>query len=277
MAYKTIEIEGTQIEINKRNVADFENSKFHGQKLHHPFNFVIEEKEERIVPKKGNPYNKKVKSAHYTSSFTSSDVELDIKNATSIQIKHDGSCGFIMWNKYTQEHVPMTRIDLKKKNGKFPEPDPSWIQCEPMPEGDNVHWPHFRPCLSPGEKFNDKFQLEAFRHAVISGELVGAGSFTCEYMGRKVNYDKNDPIEHNALIVPHGSYTIEIPKEMRTFEGFQKVLEALPTIEGFVIYGASGTVYKIRRNMYKHDWPIVEEPSSFSIDAALIKKGNYTD
>ena len=99
-------------------------------------------------------------------------------------------------------------------------------------------------------------------------------SFTCEYMGTKMGSKACDPIEHECVIVPHGSIVIDIPYELRNFLGFRKILETI-SIEGFIIYGSEGNIYKMRRAMFTDDndvsyeWPATDI-LALSVHAALI-------
>lgn len=235
------------------------NKSFFGQKVMHPFiREMYKVEETRFNKKKNVPYTVTINSIAYDDKFISEEVENDIKNADRFEIKHDGCCGFISYDEKTDSFTPYTRFDVKrnKKTGQFDSVLTNWIPCEPLPTNpDATHWPHFRRCDEEPKMY--QYQLDAFNCARENGKLDKAkGSFTCEYMGKKINYCIMDPIEHNALIVPHGSYQIQIPLNMRTFNGFQTIFTKIPDIEGIMVYGNSGTVYKIRRDMYKGlIWP----------------------
>lgn len=255
--------DGDDISVKYLTLQEILNNKstFTGNKLHHPF--------EQIKGKNGT---------HYTKEFTSNDVDDDISNAVRFEIKHNGCCGYIKYDKDTQSFIPMTRYDIKenKSTGDFSSPNSDWIPCEEKPsksefvKGVSRHWPHFRSCLEKGKEKDYGYQLEAFNMAIKSGKLDNIKeSFTCEYMGKKINYDNMDPIEQNALIVPHGSYTIDIPNHLRNYEGFKKVLIAIPDIEGIIVHGKSGTLYKIRRNMYDDIEMINSNQTCFSKYASL--------
>jgi hypothetical protein len=251
---------------------------FTGQKLLHALNRVeITKTTTRFHKKKKKNIEYTTRTKVYDDKFMSKDVEEDIKNATSIQLKHDGCCGCIVFDEKTQELIPYTRYDIKrnKKTKEFNEPEKGWIQCEPKPtKPEATHWPHMRRCSEEPKQY--KHQIYAFEQAKKSGMLDDIKkTFMCEYMGKKVNYKKEDPIDENCLIVPHGSYSIDIPIEKRNYTGFREVMEMYPDIEGFVIYGKLNT-YKIRRDAFSGlDWPsgaTNDKINRFSEKAALGHK-----
>ena len=208
--------------------------KFNGQKLFHLF--------KRVVLDDTKQYKKHV----YTNEFGSKDLEKQIKSARFF-VKHDGMCGFMLFEKDTKKFIPYTRYDNKKnkKTGKFKPVNKEWIQCEPL-DKNATHWPHFRKL----EEKKDKWQLEAFKLAKASGKLEGiTESFTCEYMGKKCNMPPADKLEKNAVIVPHCSIEMFFADDLKTFEGIKKILSYL-CIEGMVVYFENGRIFKILRAMF---------------------------
>mgnify|MGYP003385839801 CR=1 FL=1 len=249
----------TVITIPLEKLSSNETKLFFGQKVLHPFvRELYETTVKKFNKKKNSEYDVQIKSMGYCDKFISSEVENSIKNTNRFEIKHDGCCGFIKYDSKSDSFTPYTRFDVKKnkKTGQFDSVPSEWIPCEPLPTSpDATHWPHFRQCIEDSKLY--QHQLNAFNHAQGTGTLNKAkGSFTCEYMGKKINYCSMDPIEQNALIVPHGSYQIQIPSELRTFDGFKMVFTQMPDIEGIMAYGEDGTIYKIRRDMYQGlIWP----------------------
>lgn len=207
------------------------DNNFNGQKLMHPFKF--------------NDKN------CYSNEFTSEGVKDDFQNIKEIHVKHDGACGLMYYDAKEKKYIPYTRYDIKKnkKTGKFGEPQDNWIECEPKPTSDGAtHWAHFRSAYEDNKAY--KWQIAAFDSLLASQKLNDCTkSFTCEYMGKKCNYTKTDPVDLDSCVIPHGSLVMEVPKELHSFEGFYKLLQSFPIIEGVVIY-CEKNVYKIRRNMY---------------------------
>lgn len=236
---------------------------FNGQKLFHPIKTKTIT-ETFTVKNRSNKETIKTKSELvYDSIFENNEVENSIKNAQSFEMKHDGSCGLILWDEVKQEYVPYARYDVKrddKNNTDFKPVPPNSIPCEPKPTNDAAtHWPHFVPCHSDHKMY--KWHLHAFSLMIQSGKLDGIKrSFTCEYMGKKFNYKKSDGVNEDAVIVPHGLVSLNIPVELRTVDGFKQILEKLSFIEGLIIHGRNGIVWKIRRDMFHNgskrmDWP----------------------
>jgi hypothetical protein len=101
-----------------------------------------------------------------------------------------------------------------------------------------------------------KWYIKAFEDSqtfisTMSPDIYG-NIVTIEYMGPKFNGKVSDPIEREAGIVLHGSLQMEIPRELRTPEGFKHIFQALPVIEGLVAYPSSGlSPMKIRAEMFE--------------------------
>ena len=290
--YET-EIDGSKIKILSRNLDEIlkeqkQENNFKGQKIFHPFKTKKINQPYSFKDKRGTIKNRTRTCLVYDNSFESPEIQNLIKEAREIQFKHDGACGYMYYDS-KEKYVPYTRYDIKKdkKTGLFKEAKPEWIPCQDKPDDpEATHYPHFRSCF---EENNDyKWQLEAFKKFCNSDQFTKhSKSFTCEFMGRKFNYKKSDPVDDDASIVPHGSIILEIPKELRTYDGFLKIFKELPFIEGFVVYCNNNSIFKIRREMYvdndgkKLEWgnydftnsqfkKIVESFSGFS-DSVAIK------
>lgn len=242
-----------------------EKSNFLGQKLHHPFKTIKADEEYTIYDKyKKKDVIKTAKILVYDNDFISEEARNDIINSESIMMKHDGSCGYILWNEKENMFIPYARYDVKKDDNDddtFKQPPKNSIACEPQPTNpDATHWPHMVPCHCDLKAY--KWQLHAFQLMIASGKLDQIkSSFTCEYMGKKFNWKSSDPVNEESVIVPHGLIGFNIPKTLRTIDGFKKILETIPFIEGFIIHGKNN-IWKIRRDMFyesdkkkKLEWP----------------------
>lgn len=232
-------------------------SSFNGQKLHHPFKTnEIDDTYTYWDSKKRKNITKPCKELVYADEFLSEESKDDIQNASRIEMKHDGSCGFILYDEQSGKFVPYTRYDMKKdKDGNFKEIPKDAILCEEKPTDPSAtHWPCFVPVLPDGDnkKQEYKWQQQAFelmtRSARFDNDKVKF-SFTCEYMGKKINWKKSDPIDEDAVIVPHGLIEFNIPIELRNYEGFRKIFEKIDYIEGFIVHGKEH-IWKIRREMF---------------------------
>lgn len=253
-AIKTIQISGYNINLIINPISIISSKKlFTGQKLLHPYKI-------KNVEKLCNERQRRtINVSSYADEFVPDAVN-DMINATTFEMKHDGACGYILWDPATQTFLPYTRYDVKKgSNGKFANIPADAIPCEPMPTNhEATHWPHFVPCNKNPKAY--KWHIVAFNLMTQSGKLNGIEtSFTCEYMGKKFNYKKCDGVEMDAVIVPHGLVTLEIPIELRTPIGFKQILEAFDFMEGIVVYGKDN-VWKIRREMFCNEnerlkWP----------------------
>lgn len=234
----SITIDG--FEISLRHERDFVQQRFSGQKLHHPF------KTKTIQGQK-----------KWNSSMIYTDEPVyDLTECERFDIKHDGSCGALVWNNSKNEYEPFARFDVKKKNNVFQMPECNtsrWIPCEEMPTAEEAsHWPHFRPIYEDPKTY--KWYIVAFESSLESikkmtkeknGEIV-----TIEYMGKKFNGKPEDPIRKECGIVIHGSLRMNIPKEMRNYEGFKKIFSVFP-IEGLVAYPEGKSPMKIRAELFE--------------------------
>lgn len=248
---------------NQDSVLDILNKEraFNGRKVCHPFNRItVVEEILWTQKKKGKEIQRKklVKGQVYADTFESEDIGKLIKNALRFELKHDGGCGFCLYDEEAVQFNLHARIDVKidPKTGTWKDIGKDWIQCETepvIPEGEEkkkYHWPHFRPCSEDPKGY--KWFIEAFDKLKSTGLLEKLNhSFTFELMGNKSNRCESDPIDANAVIIPHGLVQVEVPVEMRTYDGFRTLFETFDKIEGVVAYCENGEVFKIRRDMFQ--------------------------
>lgn len=229
-------------------------SGFNGQKIHHPFKSTRQQEKVHFRTSKGRSRSKNVDQMIYLPEFVSKEVEEFIMDDNTVfQVKHDGSCGKIIYNPETDTHVVYTRYDVKvdEATGEWKKPNDEWIPCEEKPEltdkSKNMHWPHFRACE---EDFtNYKYRLQAF--ADLDKSTLPKHSFTCEFMGNKMGSPKDvDKVNADCKIIPHGSATITIPKAFRTLHGFGEIFEMYPFMEGVIVTNPNSKLkLKIRRDL----------------------------
>ncbi len=216
-----------------------ETRSFIGQKIHHPWEL----------------------SGTQPTEYVPSDVTW-IQDCMQFEIKSDGSCGALLWDGVNL--IPYARYDIKEKSGKkIIDNDPfkitqntkNWIACESRPvieKGISKHWPHLRPVYEDPKQY--KWHIQAFEHSkeglmqyvvpyMISGQVI-----TVEYMGPHFNRPNYDPINEDKILI-HGTLCMDIPKELRTLDGFKKIFKTFPIIEGFVLYPENLKPYKIRANL----------------------------
>jgi len=256
---RTIDIEGKCVKLAQHDIMTLNTSTmFNGQKLLHPFVTKTITKEITKQGKGNKQIIQTVTDMVYTPEITP-DALYDLQHAVRFDMKHDGSCGFLLWDVDKKEFIPYARYDVKKQNSTFPDVPKDGIPCESMPtDPDATHWPHFVPCSSKPKDY--KWYLHAFEQAKKSGKLDRlSNSFTVEYMGKKFNYKPCDGVEQDAVIVPHGLVTLDIPVELRTYDGFKKIMEAFPFMEGIIIRGKE-KLWKVRRELFSNEdiklkWP----------------------
>jgi hypothetical protein len=267
---------------------DYEHSgyQFTGQKIHHPFlqtkvagpkkwestiTYRNVGSEHEITDRDMSKYDssdtfQKAKIEYIEALKQFNKINEMLRETTVFHVKHDGSCGALVFEE--GEWKPYARFDVTrdKKTGEFAKEKikARWIKCEDEPDvkGDNVHWPHFRPCDEDPKAY--KWYIEAFNKAKHYIEKMDPSVYghivSIEYMGKKFNWKDSDPIEENGVIVLHGSLTIEVPEGLRNFNGLQKILEEFPVIEGIVVYPPEGQPMKIRREIFDGlKWP-AEKP-----------------
>lgn len=263
---RSIEIDGKCVKLIQEDIMTLNTfiknhdpcTMFNGQKLLHPF---VTKTITKQITKQGKG-NKQIVQTVTDMIYTPEIVPealYDLQNAIRFDMKHDGSCGFLLWDEKKEEYIPYCRFDVRKEHGAFPDVPKDGIPCEPMPtDPEATHWPHFVPCASKPKDY--KWYLHAFEQAIKSGKLDRLSkSFTVEYMGKKFNYKPCDGVEQDAVIVPHGLITLDIPVELRTFDGFKKIMEAFPFMEGIIIRGKK-KLWKVRRELFTNDnqklkWP----------------------
>lgn len=242
----TVKSGEAQFKVRQLSVEDaiLGQKQFNGQKICHPSSFD----QMKYSGRKG----RNAVQSYYSGELFPGATE-ELRDAFSIQFKHDGSCGYVQYDEETNTLIPYARQEVKfdKKTGKFPDPDPSWIACSEMPiitdSSSTYHWPFFRKCAKDDPQF--KHHITAFNNFIQQHpEVIGLKkSFTCEYMGKVFNGKNSDFCERLTLIV-HGIYQIDIPSEYRTFDKLCSILIDCPFTEGFVIYCPT-TIYKIRRDL----------------------------
>jgi hypothetical protein len=229
-------------EITSKGINLETSNKFNGQKIQHAFN--------GINIQTGKPCYVKPPS-------TNSMVSI-LKSCDRFDIKHDGTNGAIVWSNTLNCYEPYARFDIKKnKDGIFVSPlkTARWIPCEAEPVVDvATHWPHYRPCSEDVKGY--KWYIKAFDQ--IKDKLKdyeGQNILSVEYIGKKFNWNHSDSVEQDCAIVIHGSIGLDIPENMRNYDGFRMIFEKIPTIEGLVAYTEIGPL-KIRRDMYPDmKWP----------------------
>lgn len=231
-AIKTVQIDGSTVTLLKQPINVVTKSDFNGEKMFHSIktNTVT-----NVSSRSGKTTNELV----YADNFMPEALE-DILTANRIDMKHDGSCGLLMWDNIKKEHIPYARYDAKKDGGKFKTPPTGSIPCEPEPTDPiATHWPHWVP-LTVDTKGQYKWYVHAFEIAKKTGKLNGINtSFTVEFMGKKLNGKKTDDIGEDAVIVPHGLITLDIPQELRTVIGFWRIFEEMSFMEGLIVHGKS--------------------------------------
>jgi hypothetical protein len=240
----SFKVDDHMVTVTKRYMPSRKSTLFQGQKMLHPFKTIYEDS----------------KSMYYQDTFASEEIKrLTQDGATEFDVKHDGSCGALFWNGAKGKYEPYARFDIKKKKGMddfTTELDTSkWFPCEPKPTAERAtHWPHFRPVSEDPKMY--KWYIKAFENAAkyvsqmtpeVYGELV-----TIEYMGNKFNGKPCDPLDDKSVnIVLHGRLQLIIPIELRTPEGFRKILERLPVVEGIVVHPLTSSPFKIRAETFK--------------------------
>lgn len=305
---RTIQINSYDVKIIQIPFDEIQSNqqKFNGQKILHPLQTEKIEKLEIIKCKNGKSYEKKNFIMNYTDTFTSPEAQEAISNPLYIDVKFDGSCGFLSVSgvddelcvtAYTRRDVGFDEKtnELKifgKTYKKYEDISSMIIQCEEDPRNgtkyanySKLHWPFWVPYakyykgnietisaingVSPNEY---KFNMIAFTRAVESGQIKKiTRSMTVEQMGDGFNIKESD-IFTGSGIVPHGSLRIEIPIELLNPAGLKSVTRELPFFEGMVIYGKNGTIWKFRRECINGlNWPDNDcEKTDWVYSCALI-------
>jgi hypothetical protein len=245
---------------------------FNGQKIMHLFPYGLNEDDTRKW-KFSSIYSNDPKKL-VKEQIEELDKTLDLlEKCERFDVKHDGGCGQI---RITKDGIKLyTRLDVRStKNGKSWKSIPdnaipcSEDPCKLNPDLDRkkAHWPHFIPvstendCKKNNTKLtkSEKRQNAALKVAIENGlDKLPIGNYSIEQMGKGFNEKNIDPIETKeqpVAFVIHGTLRINIPKELRTFEGIKEVLKNIPQIEGLVAYLPNGDIRKIRRDAFGFDW-----------------------
>lgn len=220
-----------------------QQTQFKGQKIHHPF-------ETELVGR----------SLRYTDR---SAPGVDISSVTRFDIKHDGSCGALVWDQVSNQYKPYCRFDIKKnmkakdgENFENKQKTSAWIECEVKPTSDDAtHWPHLRPCEEDPKAY--KWHLDAYAKSKKTIDKLDRSFYgdliTVEFMGSKFNGKTSDLIGDTGIVI-HGSMQMFVPDELKNYAGLKKIFEELKVIEGLVAYFPDGKVMKIRAEMFGLDW-----------------------
>lgn len=304
------DVNGHDVIVKMLSPEEVSNSSFHGQKILHPMKI---KKVERVVTMKGKrnrTFEKRITDAFYSSDFVSKEAQSAIEDPQVVGIKFDGSCGAVHYDPETNTHTMYTRIDLKfsvdnkismcgKQYDSASDLPSAMIPCESDPRDGQkyedygkLHWPFMIPIatstagapmeiLQLVEGINVttmyKWNLVAFENAVASGKLSRFHkNITCEQMGKQLNLKEACDLMPKLALVPHNSMVLDVPPELCTFSGICELLQKIPTIEGLVICGKDGTIWKFRRDMVqigeeKLSWPPKSvQPTDWALRTALL-------
>lgn len=245
----SVDVDGTSVDIEYLDIN--KRPKFTGYKIMHPWSLNIKSNLEH--------------DATYTEPEDPNEIDVRFIDAV-FTVKFDGSCGMIKWNYETQKWETYCRHDIKKdKNGVFDlrNKKDTWIECcEEPTDVRATHWPFFKPIVTEGDRWFRKASDCALKSLEnITPDDIGVDVFTVEWMGEKINCKKCDTIYDSSLgsphhaAVPHSSLVINVPNELRSFNGLKNILIAIPFIEGMVVYCKDGAVIKVRRDSYGMKWP----------------------
>ena len=117
---RTIDIEGKCVKLAQHDIMTLNTSTmFNGQKLLHPFVTKTITKEITKQGKGNKQIIQTVTDMVYTPEITP-DALYDLQHAVRFDMKHDGSCGFLLWDVDEKEFIPYARYDVKKQNSTFP-------------------------------------------------------------------------------------------------------------------------------------------------------------
>jgi hypothetical protein len=237
------DVDGHTVSITNVPFGEFNPNqiKFNGQKMHSPW----------LVDHDTTLYNR--------DEFKKVETEARLADCDQFELKHDGSCGALMWD--GKNLIPYARFDIKQQYGKkIVNGDPfgskldtsQWIQCEPKPvvdDGPRKHWPHMRPISEEPKMYKhyhtafNNSKSELLTHVVPwmnTGDVI-----TIEYMGQSFNNPVYERLT-SLRIVLHGSLVMNVPVELRTYDGFMKIFTEFPIIEGVVGYPSDGALFKIK-------------------------------
>uniref|UniRef100_A0A6C0AC51 Uncharacterized protein n=1 Tax=viral metagenome TaxID=1070528 RepID=A0A6C0AC51_9ZZZZ len=222
---------------------------FNGQKIAHPW-YPCGDSDDKM--------NWQTNKRYDTNNPRYDDIDEVLHNTDRFDIKHDGSCGAVMWD--GEKFIPYKRYDVRKdkKTGEWKtyNKNDSWIECEPKPIIDDAtHWPHFIPVTK--EDKPSKWYFKAFENKKITEvdtkTLNKGDMFTIEYMGKVLNGKISDMVDDVNLVF-HGALQMDIPKPLRCHDGFKRIFETLPLMEGLICYTNKYGPIKIRCEMMGIDW-----------------------
>jgi hypothetical protein len=234
-------VDGTEVSIHHAPFEDMidDQQKFVGQKMHSPW----------WVSHETHQYERRTPEEEATT-------QQQLQDCDHFELKHDGSCGALKWD--GKKFIPHARFDIKQRTGKkMIDGDPfkikpdtkNWIPCEPQPEIDEgskalKHWPHMRPISEEPKMYKHYWtafnSCEAELMEKVAPWMEVGQVITVEYMGPEFNKPSYEPIPAPRIVL-HGSLTMRVPKELRTYEGFEKIFAAFPIIEGVIGYPADPT------------------------------------
>jgi len=129
-------------------------------------------------------------------------------------------------------------------------PPPGAIPCEPEPDPETGHWPHWVVADRPQDNW--------IRQAAENSGLLMQVDGTYEACGPKIatrSGPNPERLEAHALF-RHGSEVVDVP---RSFEGIRSTLSVLPW-EGLVFHHPDGRMAKIRCKDFGLPWPVEGEP-----------------
>jgi hypothetical protein len=130
------------------------------------------------------------------------------------------------------------------------KPPPGAIPCEPEPDAETGHWPHW--VLADGPQH--KWIREAFSTSIVAREGLASASGTFEAVGPNINWNADGVWRH--MLMRHGNVYAE---PVRTFDGLRTWLAAHEW-EGLVFHHPDGRMAKIRRKDFGLEWPMKEGP-----------------
>jgi hypothetical protein len=130
------------------------------------------------------------------------------------------------------------------------KPPPGAIPCEPEPDAETGHWPHWVEAEGPAHKWIQ----EAF---AWSTSAMGDGTY--EACGPKIATRSGPNPERLSThrLFRHGAQVVA--NVTRTFDGIRAALADLPW-EGIVFHHPDGRMAKIKRNDFGLEWPMKEGP-----------------
>lgn len=144
------------------------------------------------------------------------------------------------------------RYDVKlfkhgKKRGKQMDVPKNAIPCEPEPDKNTGHWPHWVEVNKNNPE--DKWHIEAFKKL----EYIENGTY--ELVGPKV---QGNPYRYEShILLKHGLRFTDGINVPRNYDGLKRFFE-INLIEGIVWHHSDGRMVKIRRKDFGFHWPFNE-------------------